>query len=225
MDVGRLPPVTRVWLGLTLAVSVAEHVGILSQFQLWFSPRQVFVKGEIWRLVTCFLYFGRLDLDSLLHIFFTMRYSWVLEDESFQGRKADYVWLIVLSSTSLLVLSPFTGQEYLGPSLAFVLLYIWSRRSPHLHISLFGLITLPAPYFPMAWVALEFLFEMTFKHSARMILGELIAIPVAHLYYYLVDVWPREYRSGGKNLLDTPGILYVAYRIPPPLPLTFQQCL
>lgn len=209
MDFGQVPPVTRAWLGLTLAVTVAEHVGLVSQFQLWFSPRQAFVKGEIWRVLTCFLYFGQLEMASLLHIFFTIRYSWMLEDESFEGRKADYVWLIFLSSVFLLVLSPFSGQEFLGYSLSFVLLYIWSRRNPHIHISLFGLVTLPAPYFPLAWVALESLFFAT-NQPFRMILSELIAVPIAHLYYFLVDVWPREYRSGGQNLLKTPKFLCVS---------------
>lgn len=83
------------------------------------------VRTQLWRLVTCFLYWGPLSLDFFFHLFFlcvlstsslsrtsvklismmsdSMRYSKMLEQSSFHGRRADYVWLLIVSCTMLLV--------------------------------------------------------------------------------------------------------------------------
>lgn len=50
-------------------------------------------------------YFGPLSLDFFFHVFFFMRYSKMLEDNTFSGRKADYVWMLTVSGTLLLVRS------------------------------------------------------------------------------------------------------------------------
>ena len=49
--------------------------------------------------------FGPLSLDFFFHIFFFMRYSKMLEENAFHGRKADYLWLLLCSAAMLLVSS------------------------------------------------------------------------------------------------------------------------
>lgn len=46
---------------------------------------------------------------------------------------------------SQLVAPPFT-LPFLQPSLAFVPIYIWSRKNTHEQVAILGLIQLPAPY-------------------------------------------------------------------------------
>jgi Derlin-2/3 len=83
---------------------------------------------QIWRVATCFLFWGKLSLEFFFHIFFlyasvfprstvygqsdadrvgsrfcSMRYSKMLEESAFHGRRADYVWLLIVSCTILLV--------------------------------------------------------------------------------------------------------------------------
>jgi hypothetical protein len=43
---------------------------------------------------------------------------------------------------------------FLGPSLAFAVVYIWSRRNPNMRMSFLGLFTFNAPYLP--WVLIGF---------------------------------------------------------------------
>lgn len=70
-----------------------------------------------------------------------MRYSRLLEENSFSNRRADYVWLLVLTMAFLLALSPLITMPFLSSSLAFALVYIWSRRNPAVKMSLFGVVT------------------------------------------------------------------------------------
>lgn len=93
-----------------------------------------------------------------------------------------------------------TRVLFLGPSLAFVVVYVWSRRNVNVRMSFLGLFTFNAPYLP--WVILGF--GLLLGQSP---LYDLLGIAVGHLYYFLEDVYPA---TSGRRLLKTPGILYVA---------------
>ncbi len=98
-----------------------------------------------------------------------MRYSKMLEESAFHGRRADYVWLLIVSCTILLVsssfktncfalrvlgansvprapqiLSPLSPSPFLSSPLSFTLVYLWSRLNPAIRLSLFGVITIGA---------------------------------------------------------------------------------
>ena len=87
----------------------------------------------------------------------------------------------------------------LGPSLTYVLSYLWSRRNPYIRMNFLGLFVFPAPYLP--WVLLGFTVLMVGYFPT----GNLLGIAVGHIYYFLEDVWFRE--KGGTRWLKTPGWL------------------
>ena len=93
---------------------------------------------------------------------------------------------------------------FLAPSLAFMIVYVWGRRNPHVSLSFLGLFTFTAPYLP--WVILGF----------GVLLGQspildALGIVVGHIYYYLEDVLPQ--LTGGRKLLVTPSLLYVFFLV------------
>lgn len=177
MDIESIPPITRIWAGSAIALAVAEHVHLVDQFQLWFSYRLVIQKFEFWRLITCFVYFGPFGIDFLFHLFFFMRYSRMLEESSYANRKADYVWLLLFSSALLILLSPLATLPFLGSPLAFVLVYVWSRRNRHIRLSLFGVLVITAPYLPWSLVGFSWLLSGSPKAAA----GDLLGCCVGHL--------------------------------------------
>lgn len=97
----------------------------MTPLQLYFTYRSAFEYGQFWRVFTTFLYWGNLSLDFFFHLFFlcvpsglltrgeagadarrgscSMRYSRMLEESTFHGRRGDYVWLLIVSCTLLLV--------------------------------------------------------------------------------------------------------------------------
>ena len=156
-----------------------------------------------------------------------MRYSRMLEESSFANKKADYFWLLLQSSVMLLVntnfpisitqfksnfffppskiLSPLFNLPFLSSSLAFVPIYLWSRRHPSTPISLFGLITITAPYLPVALVLFSWVLSGTWKAAT----GDLVGCAVGHIGWFLRDVWTREMVGGTTVFSEAPVRLCV----------------
>ena len=130
----------------------------------------------------------------------------MLEESSFAHRKADYLWLLLLSAVCLLALSPLFNLPFLSSPLAFVPIYFWARRHPSTQISLFGLITIPAPYLPLALVGFSWVLNGTWTAAA----SDLLGCVVGHLWWFLTDVWSREMAGGTGFWSEAPQALYVA---------------
>lgn len=196
----QIPPITRGWLVLSVLTSLAVQCQLVTPLQLYFSPRSAFINAQPWRMATTFFYFGSISLDFVFHLFFFMRYSRMLEESSFANKKADYFWLLFLSSVMLLGLSPLFNLPFLSSSLAFVPIYLWSRRHPSTPISLFGLITITAPYLPIALVAFSWVLNGTWRAAA----GDLVGCAVGHIGWFLRDVWTREMVGGSTFFSEAP---------------------
>ena len=155
-----------------------------------------------------------------------MRYSRMLEESSFANRKADYFWLLFLSSLMLLVrlpappfsrspinrnrhfrlsqgLSPLFNLPFLSSPLAYVPIYFWSRRHPSTPISLFGLLTITAPYLPFALVAFSWVLTGTWRAAA----SDLVGCAVGHVGWFIRDVWTREMVGGPTIFSEAPESL------------------
>ncbi|OOQ87486.1 Derlin-2 [Penicillium brasilianum] len=190
-----MPPVTRWWTVATVATSVLVHCHIVTEFQLFYSFRAVYAKSQYWRLLTTFLYFGKLNLDLIFHVFFLQRYSRLLEESS--GRSpAHFAWLIFYATSSLLIISPFLSLPFLGTALSSSLVYIWARRNPDTRLSFLGLLVFPAPYLPWVLMAFSLIVYQTVPKD------ELLGVAVGHVWYFFNDVYPTLH--GGHRPLDPP---------------------
>ncbi|CAA3025809.1 derlin-1 [Olea europaea subsp. europaea] len=128
------------------------------------------------------------------------RYGVQLENGPFQRRTADFLWMMIFGALSLLVLSaiPFFRSYFLGVSLVFMLLYVWSREHPNATINIYGLVSLKAFYLPWAMLCLDVIFGSP-------IAPDLLGIIAGHLYYFLTVLHPL---AGGKTILKTPVFMY-----------------
>ncbi|XP_017744984.1 derlin-3 isoform X2 [Rhinopithecus roxellana] len=200
----QVPAVTRAYTAACV-LTTAAVLELLSPFQLYFNPHLVFRKFQVWRLVTNFLFFGPLGFSFFFNILFVFRYCRMLEEGSFRGRTADFVFMFLFGGvlmTSTLTLAQLLGflgsLFFLGQALMAMLVYVWSRRSPRVRVNFFGLFTFQAPFLPWALMG----FSLLLGNS---ILVDLLGIAVGHIYYFLEDVFPNQ--PGGKRLLLTPGFL------------------
>lgn len=112
----------------------------------------------------------------------------MLEESSFAHSPASYVYLLLQSAFLLLLLSPLFTLPFLSSPLAFVPIYVWSRRHPTTRISLFGLITITADYLPLALVAFSWVIGGEWTAAA----GDLLGCAVGHIVWFVRDVWGRE---------------------------------
>lgn len=91
------------------------------------------------------------------------------------------------------------------------LVYLWSRLNPLVRLSLFGIITITAPYLPFALC----LFSWALSSGTGggkgwglgVIMGDAMGLFAGHWWYFFTVVWKRERGSGGRNWLETPWIL------------------
>jgi hypothetical protein len=83
-----------------------------------------------------------------------VRYGQALEQTTFFGRTADFVFMILFGAALLLPISFFLNLPVLGMSLIMMIIYVWSRKNPNVTMSfMFGL-RFQSFYFP--WVLVGF---------------------------------------------------------------------
>ncbi|KAI0989890.1 hypothetical protein GJ496_006548 [Pomphorhynchus laevis] len=193
-----IPIVTRLYTTFCVLTSIALQLDLVSPFQLYFNPDLVFRRFQIWRLVTCFFYFGKFGLNFILNLVFTYRYCRSLEEVSFHNRPADFIVLFAFGWTLMILISLFTDVIFMGSSFTIMLVYVWSRRNAMTRINIFGLITLSAPYLPWFLLGFQVL-------TGRPFALDLIGIAVGHTYYFLEYIFP--YQQGGYRILKAPAFL------------------
>ena len=56
-----IPPVTRVWLLTTVGIAIAAKLNLIDPYIIYFSPTMIGKSFQVWRLVTPFFAFGKVD--------------------------------------------------------------------------------------------------------------------------------------------------------------------
>lgn len=216
----RIPPITGLYLTGSILLSLLVSSNLISPLSLFFSVNSV--KTEPFRLITTFLYSGSFSLDYLFHLFFFFRYSALLEQS--YNYKSDYIWLLLIVSSTLLLLSPLSPTPFLSSSLSFSLVYLWARLNPTIRLSLFGIITITAPYLPICLCL--FSWALTTKSTGlSLILSDGLGLLAGHWYYFFNIVWKRERASNQSNWLQTPRFLSVYLLLSISLTLTHSHAI
>lgn len=141
-----------------------QQLELASPFQLYFNPILILKQGQLWRLVTTFLFFGTFGFNFFFNMIFTYRHCRMLEEGSFRGRTADFVMMFLFGAVCMIVsfnnlmlfllqlfiycifLNPnqifafFVNLLFLGQALTIMIVYIWSRRNPFVRMNFFGLL-------------------------------------------------------------------------------------
>ncbi|KAE9461703.1 hypothetical protein C3L33_06405, partial [Rhododendron williamsianum] len=171
------------------------------------------------------------DLDFLFHMFFLARYCKLLEENSFRGRTADFFYMILFGAsvlTGIVLLGgmiPYVSESFakiifLSNSLTFMMVYVWSKQNPYIHMSFLGLFTFTAAYLPWVsdlsmylhyllfdWMYLHYLVEVLLGFSVLVGASawvDLLGMIAGHAYYFLEDVYPR---MTGRRPLKTPSFI------------------
>ncbi|XP_059634883.1 derlin-1-like [Cornus florida] len=191
-----LPPISKAYGTLCLLATTAYQIGLYQPAHIALIYELVFSRFQVWRLITNFFFLGKFSINFGIRLLMIARYGVQLENGPFERRTADFLWMVIFGALSLLVLSaiPLLWSPFLGISLVFMLLYVWSREFPNANINIYGLVTLKAFYLPWAMLALDVIFGSP-------LLPDLLGIIAGHLYYFLTVLHPL---AGGKNMLKTP---------------------
>ncbi|CAN0901446.1 DER1 [Linum grandiflorum] len=191
-----LPPITKAYGTLCFAFTTLCTLGLVQPVDIALLYSYVFSRFQVWRLITSFLFLGPFSINFGIRLLMIARYGVQLEQATFDRRTADFLWMMIFGSFTLLILSaiPFLWNPFLGISLVFMLLYVWSREFPNAQINIYGLMTIKAFYLPWTMLALDVIFGSP-------IMPDLLGIIAGHLYYFLTVLHPL---TTGRNYLKTP---------------------
>ncbi|KAK9721417.1 Der1-like family [Popillia japonica] len=194
----QIPPVTRVYTTACVLTTLAVQLDLATPFQLYFNPILILKQGQIYRLVTTFLFFGTFGFNFFFNMIFTYRYCRMLEEGSFRDRTADFVMMFLFGAVFMIAFAFIVNLLFLGQAFTIMLVYIWSRRNPLIRMNFFGILNFYWVYLP--WVLLGFSLLL-----GNAVYVDLMGIAVGHIYYFLEDVFPHQ--RGGFKLLKTPSLL------------------
>ncbi|KAL5467442.1 hypothetical protein EMCRGX_G031666 [Ephydatia muelleri] len=195
--ISRIPKVTRWWFFSSFFLPLTTKLGILSPVYLVLLPEAI-SSFQIWRFVTCLLWFP-VNFRWLMMLYFLYSYSSMLETGIFSGTPADYIFMLLFNSFSIVVIGFIVQLPILGSALIFSVLYLWCQVNRETIVTFWFGIQVKAMYFP--WV-LFFFFFILGDDWVTMLLG----IVVGHLYYFITDTWPQYY--GGRQFISTPQFLH-----------------
>ncbi|KAK0079938.1 hypothetical protein PV325_000625 [Microctonus aethiopoides] len=199
--VNSLPIFTRYWLLCTVGLSLFGRFGLISPHILILLYDNFIHKFEIWRAVTSLFYYPLnpgTGFHFLINCFFLYRYSSKLEREEFDGRPADYLFMLIFNWLCSVIISLIVNVPLLMDPMVISVLYVWCQLNQDVIVSfLFGA-QFKAMYLP--WVLCGF--NLIISGGGML---ELIGILVGNLYFFLKFKYPQEF--DGPELLNTPAIL------------------
>uniref|UniRef100_A0A665TDK0 Derlin n=1 Tax=Echeneis naucrates TaxID=173247 RepID=A0A665TDK0_ECHNA len=182
----QIPVVTRAYTTACVLTTAAVQLEIITPFQLYFNPDLILRNYQV--MMKCMY-----------------RYCRMLEEGSFRGRTADFVFMFLFGGLLMTIFGTFVSLVFLGQAFTIMLVYVWSRRNPNVRMNFFGLLNFQAPFLP--WVLMGF--SLLLGNS---IIVDLLGIAVGHVYFFLEDVFPNQ--PGGGRWLKTPSIIKMLFDTP-----------
>uniref|UniRef100_A0A5G2Q9Z2 Derlin n=2 Tax=Sus scrofa TaxID=9823 RepID=A0A5G2Q9Z2_PIG len=127
----QIPPVSRAYTTACVLTTAAVQLELITPFQLYFNPELIFKHFQIWRLITNFLFFGPVGFNFLFNMIFLYRYCRMLEEGSFRGRTADFVFMFLFGGFLMTRLDRVSKSEHLTQVLQLdTYIFSWKMYFP-----------------------------------------------------------------------------------------------
>eukprot|EP00929_Paragymnodinium_shiwhaense_P035398 TRINITY_DN19104_c0_g1_i2.p1 TRINITY_DN19104_c0_g1~~TRINITY_DN19104_c0_g1_i2.p1 ORF type:complete len:187 (+),score=34.41 TRINITY_DN19104_c0_g1_i2:96-656(+) len=110
--IGHQPPVTRCYIVASATLMLLCSLDVISPFSLYLNWQLIIYELQLWRLVTCFLFFGTFGLPFFWNTYVLVFYCSSLEDVAFHSKSADFLWMLLCGAGMLLFLTYFCGNTY-----------------------------------------------------------------------------------------------------------------
>lgn len=192
-----LPPVSKTWGAALFATACGAQLGVLPVKLIYLDFGLVFQKFQVWRLLTNVFFAGGFSMRFAMSLLMIARYGVQLETNTFTGRTADFLYMIIVNTCTLLLIAlciPFK-VFFLSEPLLTSLIYLWSRENANANVNFMGVLSMPAFYLPWAYLFMDLLFGAS-------LVEPLAGIVAGHVYFFLSSVYPTT--MGGPQLLNTP---------------------
>jgi len=162
-------------------------------------------KFELWRPITALFYYPITPMTGfhyLMNLYFLYSYSVRLETGVFDGRPADYLFMLVFNWLCLVLIGLFIRLPLLMNPMVLAVLYVWCQFNKDQIVQFWFGTQFKAMYLP--WVLLAF--NMIVGSGGYM---EFIGIVVGHIYFYVMYKYPQDF--GGRQFIHTPAFFYTYF--------------
>lgn len=137
-----LPPITKYYGTISLALALLTTVGLVKGGFLALQWYLVIHRFHVWRLFTTFVYLGPVSLNFLFSMMLLMRHAKMVEEYQSMGTgrgTAEMMWLLGFGCSVILATSYLLGNmPFLASAIIFYLVYIWSRQNSHQQVEFYG---------------------------------------------------------------------------------------
>lgn len=191
-EIRKIPPVTRTLVGATLGMTFPIILTLLPGYWVLFIWKLV-KRGQVWRIPTSFFYGGS-GIPFLFNIVMLYQNSGELESGWYPRRSADYAYQLILASILILALNMPLGTLVHYRALLSCITYLSTRLSPETPVSILGLVTIRAFYFPFALLFLDLISE-----GPGAAIVSLTGVLAGHIWY-LLEWTPRGPRRPGQGM-------------------------
>ena len=190
------PHVTRAYLIISFISYFFCFAKLINGISLCINFELVLKHFNFWRLFSHLFYFGEPGILSFSYIFFFARYSSALEKINFQGRRLEYLYLLLTGNSLLLLMKLFVKEAtFLGPGITFMVVTIWSKKNAQSQINLFNLITIKGSHLPLVLLFFNWLMRQ------KTIKLDIMGMIAGHIYFYLEEIYPR--MNGGQKVFPS----------------------
>uniref|UniRef100_A0A1A8N2A7 Derlin n=1 Tax=Nothobranchius pienaari TaxID=704102 RepID=A0A1A8N2A7_9TELE len=197
-----IPLITRWWFAASIAFPLIGRLGLVYHSNLVLIPEFVFNKFQLWRPITATFYFPitpQTGFLYLVNLYFLYHYSTRLETSEFNGRPADYVFMLLFNWICIVITAMLMNMHLLMIPLILSALYVWAQFNKNTIVSFWFGTRFKAHYLPWVILAFNFIIGGSF-------VNELTGNLVGHLYFFLMYKYPMD--LGGRSFISTPEFLY-----------------
>ncbi|KWX12147.1 Derlin-like protein [Giardia duodenalis assemblage B] len=181
-----IPPVSRVAAITAASLSLGTTLRVVNPFLFNLSWPAIVHRGQLWRLLTSFLYFGDFSIGVVFTTIQNIAYLKSLERETFTGRLTEFLLFLFFLWASILLISFAYPMFYTTTPFFTGVMYLWGRTNPDKLISFYGIITLQACYLPIVFIIITL-------WQKQSIVPLLIGVGLGHTFYFLYSICPRVY--------------------------------
>jgi len=197
-----IPQITRYWFSGSVILPLMGKIGIFSPLTMILDYYLLIYNFHIWRPITALLYYPispQTGFHYLLNLYFLYSYSTRLETGIYDGKPADYAFLIGFNWICLVIIGLFMNLRLLMDPMILSVLYVWCQLNKDQIVQFWFGTQFKAMYLPWVLVA----FNMIIKGGG---INELIGILVGHFYFFLMFKYPQDF--GGRHFISTPQFMY-----------------
>ncbi|CUG02093.1 Hypothetical protein, putative [Bodo saltans] len=192
----KLGPITKIILVLSVCITIVGSSGVVSPYKLIVDFNLTVFSFQIWRIVTAAFYLGNFSFPWLMALAMLVTYVKLHEESEFQGRRADFVWMLTLLITFLTVVAWIFSLPLVSFALTMSLCWIFCKRNPTAKLSIY-FFEFSANIFPWALLA----FHVVLGQS---VMDDVAGIVAGHGFLFLHDMLPKTH---GMKLVETPQFI------------------